>query len=533
MRYKNLCQRVESIAGAQPSAVFCHIRHRGAYHEITYGDLDAHSRRYAQAYVALGLLPQDTIVVILRHSPELFFSYLGAMFAGAIPTFMPVLTAKQEAELFWEEHRKLFAQLRPKIVVTDDERAAEIISGWNIKVVQPQAQHVNGMVSTILVAKGRDELDDVACLQHSSGTTALKKGVVLTHRAIVAQVEAYAKAIRLTPGDVIASWLPLYHDMGFIACFMTAVITGAQLVAIDPFEWVARPAILLDAIERYRATLCWLPNFAFSHIANMAPSSAQWDLSSMRAFINCSEPCKESTFERFLDRFQKCGVRAEMLQVCYAMAENVFAVTQTPLGSVPHALETGGGTSRVLSCGVPVEGVTVRICDPQGASLADGQIGEIVIKSPFLFSGYYKQPEKTAERLKDGWYWTGDLGFMADGELYVTGRKDDLLLLNGRNYYAHEIEHILNEVEGIVPGRVLALAVDDLRTDSAGLVILAECAQTDDVAITAKRVRTVLAERLGLGLYAFEAVQRGSLIKSTSGKISRSKNRDRYLAGVL
>lgn len=543
-----LGQVVEALALAQPSRVFCHFASHGFYEEITFLELWNKSVECKQRYGSLGVQPGNVVVVMLRHSPNLIYSYLGAILAGAVPTFMPVANAKQNPTEFWNDHRTLFERLLPRAVVTDDAVGAQIMTDWALPLVVVASETIPSCAPPQPYRHTGAPMESVACLQHSSGTTALKKGVVLTHRAIMDQIDAYGKAIGLTSSDVIVSWLPLYHDMGFIACFMTALITGAQLVALDPFEWVAKPAMLLDAIERYRATLCWLPNFAFSHIVNMAPPSAQWDLSSVRAFINCSEPCKPSTFERFLERFSTSGVRPQMLQVCYAMAENVFAVTQTSLEQLPHSIKVdaaglaegfaaspiGNGESiAMLSCGRPVEGVRVRICDADEVDLPDGRVGEIVISSPFLFSGYYKLPQKTAQKLKEGWYWTGDLGFVLDGELYVTGRKDDLLLLNGRNYYAHEIEHIINDVDGVVPGRTLALTVDDPRTDAAGLVVLAECLDDADKVAVGRHVRSILGERLGLALYAFEAVPRGSLIKSTSGKISRNKTREKYLSGTL
>ena len=175
-----------------------------------------------------------------------------------------------------------------------------------------------------------------------AGTTGLKKGVVITWGQLEAQVVSYAKALEFGPEDKVASWLPLYHDMGLITGFLMPVSLGAMVISLDPFEWVARPAMLLKAIETYGATLCWLPNFAFAHLVRTAEEGKAHDLSSMRAFVNCSEPCKAETFEGFLERFP-AGVAAGQLQTCYAMAESVFAVTQSRLGEAPRVLEIDAG----------------------------------------------------------------------------------------------------------------------------------------------------------------------------------------------
>jgi acyl-CoA synthetase (AMP-forming)/AMP-acid ligase II len=334
--------------------------------------------------------------------------------------------------------------------------------------------------------------------------------------------------------------------MGFVACFMGSMLSGTHLVALDPFEWVMRPRLLLDAIERYRATFCWLPNFAFSHIANTAPEASRWDLSSIRAFINCSEPCKGKTFDRFAERFADSGVTPEKLQVCYAMAENVFGVTQTSLGlrvnevvadanafSLGEVVPTRGDGIRLISCGPPIAGVRAEIRDESGDPIPDGRIGEICVRGPFLFSGYYELPEKTAEKLRAGWYYTSDMGFILDGELFVTGRKDDMIIVAGRNYYAHEIEALVNALPEIVPGRNVAIGVEDPLTDATAVVVLAECVSGTDPEETGRVLRREVVEKLGLAIHAFVPLSAGRLVKTTSGKISRSKNRELYVAGKL
>lgn len=544
-----LPERLRFLARSQADATFCTFLSAGREERITFGELYRRSCAYAQAYRDLGIREDDLVIVILQHSPHLFYSYVGAILAGAIPSFMPFPSAKQRPEFYWADHEKLFDRIAPRLIVTYEKNlqsAREALPGFSIPV----------LLASDAVLAGRDDddglpgfardPDSVACLQHSSGTTSLKKGVMLTHRAILQEVHSYARALDFGEADSIASWLPLYHDMGFVACFMGSMLLGTHLVALDPFEWVMKPSLLLDAIQKYRTTFCWLPNFAFSHLVNTAKPSAQWDLSSIRAFVNCSEPCKSHTFERFAERFGSCGVSPEKLQVCYAMAENVFAVTQTALlkparvvrgeadafstGLVKIALP-GESSVAVLSCGKPVHGVQVLVKDPDGSELEDGRIGEINITSPFVFDGYYKLPEKTAERLRDGWYRTGDMGFLLDGELFVTGRMDDMLIVNGRNYYAHEIEAIVNNVRWVLPGRNVAIGVEDVLTDATAVIVLAECSPDADVAQLGQEIRRRVLETLGLAIHSVFPLAAGQLVKTTSGKISRTKNKELYVQG--
>lgn len=542
--------RLKYLAATKGDATFCTFIEGNEIESISFAQLFARSCAYAQRYIELGVAAGDLVIVVLKHSPHLFYSYIGAMIAGAIPSYLPFPTPKQRPELYWEDHDRLFARIEPRLIVTYQENldaarralpafaVPALIADDALLVPAPQMDYPGFARAA----------DDIACLQHSSGTTSLKKGVMLTHRMIFDHVNAYNASIDFSERDSIASWLPLYHDMGFVACFMGSLLSGTHLVALDPFEWVVHPRKLLDAIERYRTTFCWLPNFAFSHIANAARANDRWDLSVVRAFINCSEPCKAATFDRFAARFAACGIAPEQLHVCYAMAENVFGVTQTRLGrrtrvieADKHAFSLGtirpvqsGETGvRLVSCGEAIAGVEIEIRGDDGKVVPEGRIGEICVKSAFLFSGYYRMPEKTAERLRDGWYSTADMGFVLDGELFVTGRKDDMIIVAGRNYYAHEIEAHVNATGLNIPGRTIAIGVEDARTDSTAVVVLAEFPEGADTDAAAQTMRRDILEAVGLTIHAVVPLSAGQLVKTTSGKISRSKNKELYDAGKL
>ena len=272
-----------------------------------------------------------------------------------------------------------------------------------------------------------------------------------------------ADTLGFTSEDIIASWLPLYHDMGLVAGMLLPLLAGATVVMMDPFEWLVRPHLFLEAIDQFKATFCWLPNFAFERMAAVASPSRTTSLASLRAVINCSEPCKRQSQEKFVARYASAGLSPAAVQVSYAMAENVFAVTQTPLGTVvrtlrlkPSSLQTGlvamAGLGEpaieVVSCGHPLPRTSVRLVNEQREAVGDGCMGEIVIRTPTLFDGYYHRPELTKAALVHGWYYTGDIGFMHADELYVVGRVDDLLIIRGRNFVAHELEQEVRQNPG-------------------------------------------------------------------------------------
>ncbi len=538
----SILEQVKRRCNAHSAKPFCISRVGGGEVRLDYAALWSGASAVAEQLRARGCLPADVVLIFETQRPEAYLSFLGAMMIGAIPSFMPYPNIKQNQDLYWSGHEVLLKRIEPRLLLVHPAIAdlfRERLTGFADRVVPAQwdlaAADPQGLDPTALV------VSDPAFLQHSSGTTSLKKGVMLSHAGVLAHTQSYRQAIGFGPDDIIASWLPLYHDMGLIACFMLPVITGATVVNLDPFEWVGNPLSLLRVIQEHRATYCWLPNFAFNHLAK-AIRSHVFDLSSIRAFLNCSEPCRADSFDLFQSRLQGSGVTAEMLQVCYAMAENTFAVTQTELERPVMRLQVDrqafeergvavpGEGPVLLSCGTVVRGCGVRIVDQARQDLAAGHIGEVAISSDFLFEGYYRLSELSARKLEAGWYYSGDIGFLHCGELFITGRTDDLISVYGRNYYAHEVEALASAVEGVVPGRCVAFAVTNAAAGTNQVVLVAESRGPADQHTALRRaLATAVADGCGLALHRVQIVAPGWLIKTTSGKISREKNRERFI----
>jgi acyl-CoA synthetase (AMP-forming)/AMP-acid ligase II len=282
--------------------------------------------------------------------------------------------------------------------------------------------------------------DDIVLLQHSSGTTGLQKGVALSHRAVFNQLNAYGKALSFNENDVIVSWLPLYHDMGLIAGFLMPILSGIPLVLMSPFDWVRAPYRLMQSVSKYRGTLSWLPNFAYNFCAQKIRNRHMEgvDLSSWRAVINCSEPVRYESHKAFYDFFRNYGLKWEALQTSYAMAENVFGVTQSQLGNEPAVAELdresfmaervakspveGRPSMKMMSSGRPLENVKIKILDENGNDVPENVIGEVALQSDCMLTGYFNRPDITEKAFRDGWYLTGDYGFISNGEVFVSGR---------------------------------------------------------------------------------------------------------------
>jgi len=374
--------------------------------------------------------------------------------------------------------------------------------------------------------------DDTAIIQHSSGSTGLQKGVALSHQMILRQCESYAKAIQLDSNhDAIASWIPLYHDMGLFTTWLLPLLHGVRVYAIDPFEWIQKPSSFLKLISDHKATLAWQPNFAYQVLASRVTSDEMQgvNLSSVRGISNCSEPARAKSHDLFLNRFENNGLKRSALWVCYAMAENSFAVTTAGSTTQPVELSPSG----VLSVGIPIEGCLVTIVDETRRTLKDPEVGEVAIQSPFLLKNYYRNEEATQKNLDpDGWYYTGDMGFLNQGQLYITGRKKDLIIVGGRNFYPQDLEAIMDDCEGTLPGRSVALSLDDESSGTSKIILLAESVLTDTTELSAL-IRRQIYEELDCPVSEVHIVPPKWLLKTTSGKIARRPNLERYLGGEM
>ena len=543
-----ILNRLRDHAFLRPSENAFIVLREGRATEIDYQAFWHEVERWAGHFSALGLPRGSVVFIVLKHSLEQYYAFLGAMRAGLIPSFLAYATPKQNAQLYWATHRELFRYAGPGALITYADNVAalaEAASGVDAPVLS--TDDLLGSKPGTLPTLSGDE-DDVAFLQFSSGTTGLKKGVQIKHRQLQSELESYAAAIRFGPADRIVSWLPLYHDLGLIACYLLPTYFGASVVSIDPFEWVGRPEMMFEAISKYKATICWMPNFAFAHLVRTVPEEARYDLSSMRAFISGSEPCRPAAVNSFVGRFGSFGVDIGAIQIIYGMAEAVLAVSQSNLDEVPRTLvvsasrlardgevlEVPRGSAdaqEFLSCGAAIRDVSIRI-KPDGLFPRSATVGEIQVAGSFVFDGYYKNPDADKGAFDtDGWYNTGDIGFLHDGELYVCGRKKEMLIVHGRNFYANDIEQVLNRVRGVKPGRVVVFGLFDETTQSEGAVALVESDPkvAVDPRVLRRAIKKAVYDELELTLRSVEVMRPESLIKTTSGKTSRSENLRRYL----
>ena len=548
-------ERLKAIHAQTPDRVAVYLQFAGREDvPLTYEQLMCGATRFAQTLKREGIKPGEVVVLILQHGEDLVNSFWGAILHGAIPSIMPFLTEKLSPERYRADLAALISVTRPSAIVTYPEFEADVRSalkeGDSVREVILTNQLDEQVEFDLDALDGFTRTsDDIVLLQHSSGTTGLQKGVALSHQAVFNQLDAYAKALQLTENDVIVSWLPLYHDMGLIAGFLLPILSGIPLVLSSPFDWVRAPYRLMQSVSKYRGTLTWLPNFAYNFCAQKIRDRhiEGVDLSSWRAVINCSEPVRWEAHKAFYDFFQKYGLKWEALQTSYAMAENVFGVTQSRLGSSPAVVEVdresfmverlakdpfdGRPSMKMMSSGFPLENVQIKVLDENGHAVSDRVIGEVALKSDCMLTGYFNRPDITEQAFRDGWYLTGDYGFLCDGELFVSGRRKDMIIVGGKNVYPQDLEGLTYEVPGVHPGRSVAFGMFDESQGTEEVVIIAEVDSED--ALEQQRVadalRAHVTKNSAIALRHVKVVGPKWIVKTSSGKTARSANKEKFL----
>ncbi len=533
---------------------------------LSYRKLAERASRHAAGLTASGIRRGDRVALILPTSPEFPEAFFGVLLAGAVPVplYPPLrlgrlpeyhaatagMLAAVEARLFITDRRirrllgQIVARVRPGLGCLTLE---ELAGGDG--AVPDAVLGVTGEIGALAALVAAPE--DLALIQFSSGTTRSPRPVALSHAAVTAQCAALRPLIFAGSGAPQrgVSWLPLYHDMGLIGALLSAVTFPGPLVLIPPERFLARPAIWLQTIARHRATISPAPAFAFALCTRRVSDEqmAGCDLSSWRLALCGAEPIRPGILADFAARFAPYGFRARALAPAYGLAESALAVTCTPPGEGWTELEVDAshlgehdrvqpGSHTLVAAGVPVAGVEVNIRDGASGALPERRIGRIHVRGPMLMSGYFGQAEATAEVMRDGWLDTGDLGFLAEGRLYIAGRAKDVIIIRGANRLHDEFEDCLVGLSGLRPGR--SIAVGYLPADDAGesLLLLVELARDsagNDHRELVTAIRRRVRLRTGIEPHAVELLAPGTLPRTSSGKLRRQEALRRYLAGEL
>jgi fatty-acyl-CoA synthase len=529
----------------------------------TFESLILKAQEFSLFLIEKGIKPGEVCALIIRHNPNFYPLYMAVSNLGAIPAVLAYPNPRLHKDKFRQGIEGMSQRSGLDWILTEKdiepvikplvEKRGSTIKGihfpleWVKSKNEKEEGYKKSLLEKINLMHENINPSDSFLLQHSSGTTGLQKPVLLSHMAVLTHVKNYGEAIGLNQKDKVVSWLPLYHDMGLIAAFHLPLAFGIPSVQIDTFEWVMIPSLLLEAISKEKATLAWLPNFSYNMMADKIRDDELEGISleSMRLFINCSEPVRAESHEKFYNRFKDYGLKPGSLSTCYAMAETTYGVTQTEPGIIPSVLnvdrqEMSKGKIKItsdhensrfcVSSGKTIKDCEIKIVDENRNEIDEKSIGEIAIKSTSMFDGYRNYPEKTAEVLLDGWYYSGDYGFMYSDEYYIIGRKKDIIIVAGNNIYPEDIEDALSKVNGIIPGRVVAFGEEDEEIGSEQISVVAETSISGPNEQNKLRSDIVRAGMdMDLTIRKVYIVPPRWLIKSSAGKPSRKANRERIL----
>ncbi len=521
---------------------------------ISYGQLHRKAICCAQTLQSKGIRKQDIVIICLNHSPELVAAFWGILYAGAIPIISHYPEHVPNRDKFKEQVCSLVKSSGARGVITLSELRIELGDGLRDLSCQTLgATEILSRLDNIDLCIPNDYTtgEQIAYIQYTSGSTGRQKGVRLSHRAILNFIQSYAATLGIHPGDVIVNWPPLYHDLGLFSGTVLPLTAGIPVVLMSPFKWIRNPQALLGAIQKHGGTHCIFPNFGLNHTLRSVKDQnlKELDLSTLRFVGLGGEPILYDSIKDFFEFFKAFGLTATAIKPGYGMAENTLAATATKIEdevavdwvdvrtfynerlAVP-ADSNHKGSIPVVSCGLPLDGVEVVIVDSSRDHLPERSVGEIAIRTEFLFSGYHLNSELTAEVMHDGWYYTGDIGYMAKGHLYVCGRKKDLIIKGGQNIHPEDLENIANTVSGIKSGRAVAFGIDDMRTGSEKIVMVCELATgigKEERGNISRELRRRVFHELYVSLSEVRFVERGWVVKTYNGRMVRSVNRMKFI----
>ncbi len=539
-----LVDAVRSLGSSGPAASargFVFVRPDGTERLWSFHEMALESERRAGHLVARGLRKGDRLAMVLPEGEEFVLSFLGALFAGVVPVpIYPQLSFKNIDGYHDMVAHIARASGARMLLTTASTRQF-------VDPVLPRAPGLSALVTVDEMAgdAGRADADvrpeDLAFLQFTSGSTSRPKGVMVSHANLAANAEAFMlHGLRRDPAvDKGVSWLPLFHDMGLIGFVVGPLFTDVPCVFLPTASFVRAPRLWLDKIHEHRGTITYAPNFAYALVAKRLKDRdvEGLDLSCLRIAGCGAEPIQARALRDFAERLAPAKFDPRAFVPSYGMAEATLALTFVPL-------RDGVKTDRhenaeLVDCGVAFPGHEVAIVDDEGRRLGDRVVGQIVARGPSVTSGYFEEPELTAQTYKpladspegELWLHTGDLGYLADGRLYVCGRIKDIIIVRGRNYYPSDIEWAISDLPGIRRGNVVAFAVGE-GVDEERVVVCCEGAAGDAAAIR-EAVTACVAARFALTVHEVVVAPLASLPRTSSGKPQRRKTRQLYLDGSL
>ena len=521
-----------------------------------YRELREDALAMANRLIAAGIRPADRVALIAETGAEFAALFFGAVYAGAWPVPLPLPTSFGGRESYIEQLRVQLASCEPAMLVHPPElaqmaaEAARLARTASIDWEEFAAREAPP--APLPAASG----DAVAYLQYSSGSTRFPHGVAITHRGLLNNLAAHSHGMSIDGSDRCISWLPWYHDMGLVGCFLSPIANQVSTDYLKTEDFARRPLAWLDLISRHDGTtLSYSPTFGYDicarRMSSQTRASDRFDLSRWRVAGNGADMIRPDVMQSFVDAFAGCGFRASAFLPSYGLAEATLAVSLMPPGEgirveLVEETQLSGDVSRdattgkrpqryraIVNCGKPVRDMTIEIREEDGTPLPDGAIGKVWCSGPSVMVGYYRDQAATDACMADGWLDTGDMGYMSGGYIYIVGRAKDMIIVNGRNHWPQDIEWAVEQLPGFKQGDIAAFAITTPGGEETPAVLV-QCRSSDEGERI--RLREEIRDRVrsvtGMNC-VIELIPPRTLPRTSSGKLSRAKARNLYLAGEI
>nr|WP_184030828.1 fatty acyl-AMP ligase [Sphingomonas yantingensis] len=517
-----------------------------------YSELRVDALEQAYRLIAMGVKPGERIALVAETGPEFASLFFGTVYAGAWPVPLPLPTSFGGRDSYIDQLAVQLESCDPRLLLYPAELEAMAGAAAQRIGVEGIAWETFAAATATETALPEAKGDHIAYLQYSSGSTRFPHGVAVTHHALLNNLAAHAHGMALIDSDRCVSWLPWYHDMGLVGCFLSPIANQVSVDYLKTEDFARRPLAWLDLISRNPGTtLSYSPTFGYDicarRMSSQTKASERFDLSRWRVAGNGADMIRPDVMQKFVDAFADAGFKASAFLPSYGLAEATLAVSIMPPGEgivVELVEETqlsgisadGGRPQRyraIVNCGRPVRDMEVEIREEDGTPLPDKAIGKVWCRGPSVMAGYFRDEASTEACMKDGWLDTGDMGYLSDGYVYIVGRAKDMIIVNGRNHWPQDIEWAVEQLPGFKAGDIAAFAITTPGGEETPAVLV-QCRTSDDA--ERSRLRDEIRERVrsvtGMNCVV-ELVPPRTLPRTSSGKLSRAKARNLYLAGEI